>query len=322
MTFISSTAARAEWRREDGSLITKQRLGEILRAEVEAINPGAAVLVAQPIEMRFNELLEGIRADLAVKVYGEDYDATEQVAERLKELLEGMPGAGEVEFESLGRTPLLEVVAKRDALARYGVQAAELNHAVASALAGEEAGVLVEGDRRHPVVVRLPESGRADLAVLRALPVRVGEHGVLPLGALAEFREVKAVSPILRDAGRRRSALLVNLETSDIEGWVRAAQEKVRASVTLPPGVTVEFGGQFENLIAAKARLAVVVPATLLLIFGLVVLAFGPAAAGAGSLYRHPARVDRRGVRPVGARVALQQSRRPWASSPSRAWRS
>jgi cobalt-zinc-cadmium resistance protein CzcA len=266
---------RSEWRRENGRLITKQRLGEILRAEVEAINPGVAVLVAQPIEMRFNELLEGIRADLAVKVYGEDYDATERVAGELKELLEGIPGAGEVEFESLGRTPLLEVVAKRDALARYGVQAAELNHAVASALAGEEAGVLVEGDRRFPVVVRLPETGRADPAVLRALPVRVGAHGMLPLGDLAEFREVKAVSPILRDAGRRRSALLVNLDTSDIEGWVRTAQAKVKETIKLPPGVTVEFGGQFENLIAAKARLAVVVPATLVLIFGLIVLAFG-----------------------------------------------
>jgi cobalt-zinc-cadmium resistance protein CzcA len=266
---------RPEWRQEEGAPITKQRLGEILRAEVEAINPGAAVLVAQPIEMRFNELLEGIRADLAVKIYGDDYDVTERIAAELKERLEAIPGAGEIEFESLGRTPLLEVVARRDALARYGVQAAELNHAVASALAGEQAGTLVEGDRRHAVVVRLPEAARADPAVLRALPVRVGEHGVLPLSELAEFREVKTVSPILRDAGRRRSALLVNLQTSDIEGWVRAAQEKVRAEVTLPPGVTVEFGGQFENLLAAKARLAVVVPVTLLLIFGLVVLAFG-----------------------------------------------
>ncbi len=266
---------REAWRREDGELITKQRLGEILRAEVEALNPGAGVLVTQPIEMRFNELLEGIRADLAVKVYGEDYDATEKVAEELKELLEAIPGAGEVEFESLGRTPLLEVVAKREALARHGVQAAELNHAVASALAGEQAGVLVEGDRRHPVVVRLPEAGRADRAVLRSVPVRVGDHGMLPLGDLAEFREVPAVSPILRDAGRRRSALLVNLATSDVQGWVRTAQAKVRAEITLPPGVTLEFGGQFENLIAAKARLAVVVPAALLLIFGLIVLAFG-----------------------------------------------
>lgn len=266
---------RNEWRRENGQLITKHRLGEILRTEIEALNPGAAVLVAQPIEMRFNELLEGIRADLAVKVFGEDYDATEKVATELKELLEGIPGAGEVEFESLGRTPLLEVVARRDVLARYGVQAAELNHAVASALAGEEAGTLVEGDRRFPVVVRLPEATRADPAVLRALPVRVGEHGLLPLGELAELREVRAVSPILRDAGRRRSALLVNLDTSDIEGWVRTAQTKVRDGIKLPPGVTVEFGGQFENLIEAKARLAVVVPAALLLIFVLIVLAFG-----------------------------------------------
>ena len=135
--------------------------------------------------------------------------------------------------------------------------------------------MLVDGERRHPVVVRLLEAARADRASLRALPVRVGDHGLLPLGELAELREVQTVSPILRDAGRRRSALLVNLETSDIEGWVRAAQDKVHESVTLPPGVTIEFGGQFENLVAAKARLTVVVPVALAAIFLLVVLAFG-----------------------------------------------
>jgi cobalt-zinc-cadmium resistance protein CzcA len=266
---------REQWRRENGRPITKQRLGEILRTEVEAINPGAAVLVAQPIEMRFNELLEGIRADLAVKVYGDDYDVTEKIAAELKELLEGIPGAGEVEFETPGRTPLREVVAKRNVLARYGVQAAELNHAIASALAGEEAGMLVEGDRRYPVVVRLPEAKRADADVLRALPVRVGEHGLRPLGELADLREVQTVSPILRDGGRRRCALLVNLETNDVEGWVRAAEARARETIKLPPGVTVEFGGQFENLIEAKARLAVVVPVALVLIFLLIVVAFG-----------------------------------------------
>jgi cobalt-zinc-cadmium resistance protein CzcA len=233
------------------------------------------LLFSQPIEMRFNELLEGVRADLSVKIYGEDYDVTEKIAGEIKDLLQKIEGIEDVEFETLGRTPLLEVIARRDVLARYNVHTAELNRAVASALAGETVGTLVEGNRRTEIVVRLPENARDDLAVLRQLPVRVGEHGMLPLERVAELKTASTVSPILRDAGRRRSALLVELETSDVEGWVAAAQAKVREAIKLPPGVTVEFGGQFENLVAAKARLAVVVPAALLLIFVLIVMAFG-----------------------------------------------
>ncbi|QYM78234.1 CusA/CzcA family heavy metal efflux RND transporter [Horticoccus luteus] len=266
---------RSEWRRENGRPITKTQLGEIVRAEVEAANPGAAILVSQPIEMRFNELLEGIRADLAVKIYGENYDVTERIAADIKELLEKIPGAGEVEFETLGRTPLLEIAARRDALRRHALGAAELNRTVASALGGETVGALRDGERRIDLVVRLAETARADPAVLPTLPVRVGEHGLLPLGDLADLRETTTVSPILRDAGRRRAALLVNLDTSDIAGWVATARAAVRDHIELPPGVTIEFGGQFENLVAARQRLALVVPATLALIFGLVVLAFG-----------------------------------------------
>ena len=266
---------RAQWRHENGQPISKQRLGEIIRHEIEHEFPGTAVLVAQPIEMRFNELLEGVRADLSVKIFGEDYGLTEKLAAEAKELLEKLPGSGEVEFETLGRTPLLEISVNRAALARYNVPAAEVNHTIASAVGGEVAGTVIDGNRRFDLVVRLPESARENLQALKALPVRVGAHGVLPLGQLAELRQVETVSPILRDNGRRRSALLVNLETSDIEGWVRAAEAQMRAHLKLPPDVTIEFGGQFENLVAAKARLAVVVPAALVLIFVLIVMAFG-----------------------------------------------
>lgn len=266
---------RSEWRRETGQPVTKARLVELMRESLEKNFPEQELLFSQPIEMRFNELLEGVRADLSVKVYGEDFSVTEKIAGEIKGILQELDGIEDVEFETLGRTPLLEVVAKRDALARYNVHSAELNQTVAAALAGETVGTLVEGNRRTEIVVRLPEKAREDMEVLRKLPVRVGDNGMLPLEQVADLKTVDTVSPILRDAGRRRSALLVELETHDVEGWVASAEAKVREQVKLPPGVTVEFGGQFENLVAAKARLAVVVPAALLLIFVLIVMAFG-----------------------------------------------
>jgi cobalt-zinc-cadmium resistance protein CzcA len=267
--------SRADWRRENGDPITKARLVELMREQLEKNFPEQQLLFSQPIEMRFNELLEGVRADLSVKIYGDDFDVTEKIAGQIKEIVSKIEGTEDVEFETLGRTPVLEIVAKREALTRHNAHSAELNRTVAAALAGENVGILVEGNRRTEIVVRLPESARENLAMLRQLPVRVGEQGLLPLEELAEFRTVTTVSPILRDAGRRRSALLVELETNDVEGWVAEAQAKVRDTVKLPAGVTVEFGGQFENLVAAKQRLAIVVPAALALIFVLIVMAFG-----------------------------------------------
>ncbi|MFM8358868.1 MAG: efflux RND transporter permease subunit, partial [Verrucomicrobiota bacterium] len=142
-------------------------------------------------------------------------------------------------------------------------------------LAGQRVGALPHGTHTHDVVVRLQPELRERLEVIQSLPVRVGEAGLVPLRALARFETVEAVEPIRRDDGRRRAALMVNLAARDVEGWVREARAAVRRQVTLPDGYTVEFGGQFENLQEARARLAVVVPAALILIFVLVFLAFG-----------------------------------------------
>src|SRR5262249_8048488 len=150
-----------------------------------------------------------------------------------KKLLETIPGTrkgeGEIEYESLGRTPVLEVKVKRDALVRHNVQAAEINQVISTALGGHTVGTLLEGDRRIEIVVRLAERDRENLDAIRSLPVRVGENGMLPLGALAEFNHTDAVSPIMRDSGQRRAALLVEVEDRDMEGWVREADQKIRA---------------------------------------------------------------------------------------------
>ena len=270
---------RSQWRKIDNKPINKEELAKIITAEIEAINPGAHVMVAQPVEMRFNEMLEGIRADIAVKIFGNDYDVLERLGAEVKEVLEQIPGTregeGEVEFETTGRSPMLEIRVKRDVLAQHNLHSGDVNQTIATALGGQTVGTLIEGNRRFDIVVRLNEVDRENLETIRALPVRVGEAGTLPLGAVADIERVKTVSPILRDSAQRRAALMVNLRGRDVENWVREADAKVRERVKLPSGYTLEFGGQFENLREAKARLVIVVPAALAFIFVLIFMAFG-----------------------------------------------
>lgn len=270
---------QSEWRKVNNRAISKEELATIITTEIESLNPGAQIMVAQPIEMRFNEMLEGIRADIAVKIFGNDYDVLERLGSEVKEVLEQIRGTregeGEVEYETTGRSPMLEIRAKRDALAKYNLHTADINQVIAAALGGQTVGTMIEENRRFDIVVRLAEADRENLEVIRTLPVRVGEAGLLPLGELAEIQRVQTVSPILRDSAQRRAALMVSLIGRDVESWVREADAKVREQVQLPEGYTLEFGGQFENLREAKTRLAIVVPAALALIFVLIFMTFG-----------------------------------------------
>ena len=270
---------QSEWRKIDNHPISKDELANIISAEIEKLNPGVRVMVAQPVEMRFNEMLEGIRADIAVKIFGNDYDVLEKIGSEVKEVLEQIPGTregeGEVEYETTGRAPMLEIKVKRDVLAQYNLHAGDVNQTIAAALGGQTVGAMIEGNRRFDIVVRLAESDRENLDAIRSLPVRVGAAGLLPLGNVADIERVKTVSPILRDSAQRRAALMVNLQGRDVESWVREADAKVRERVQLPEGYTLEFGGQFENLREAKARLALVVPTALAFIFVLIFMAFG-----------------------------------------------
>ena len=264
-----------EWPQTPGRPTTKAELREQIEAALKKINPDYDLLFAQPIEMRFNEMLEGTKAELAVKIFGNDYDVLEKLAEQTKAILEKTPGVAQVEYETEGRMPQLLMNVKRDVLRRYNLQAGEVNRAVNAALAGQIVGQIVEGNRRFDIAVRMPEELRADDEEMKKLPLRVGENGLLPLGKVVEFSTLKTVEPIQRDDAQRRAALMVNLKTRDIEGFVRAAEKTIQQEVKLPAGYFVEFGGQFKNLLEARARLAVVVPSALVLIFVLIFLAFG-----------------------------------------------
>ena len=264
-----------QWPKTPGRPRNKAELNSQIDATLKKLDPNYKILFAQPIEERFNEMLEGTKAELAVKIFGDDYDVLEKLGDQIKGILEKTPGAEEVEHETEGRRPQLLIEARHDELQRYSLSASEVNKAVSAALAGKVVGTAIDGEKRYDIVVRMPEEIRADNEKIRQLPLRVGDHGLVKMGEVVDLKTVEVVEPIFRDEGHRRAAILVNLNTSDVEGFVRNAEQRIKQEVKMPEGYLVEFGGQYKNLEQARARLMVVVPAALALIFILIFLAFG-----------------------------------------------
>jgi cobalt-zinc-cadmium resistance protein CzcA len=264
-----------QWPKTPGRPRSKVELNSQIDATLKKLDPNYKILFAQPIEERFNEMLEGTKAELAVKIFGDDYAVLEKLADQIKGILEKTPGAEEVEHETEGRRPQLLIEARHNELQRYGLSAGEVNKAVAAALAGKVVGTAIDGEKRYDIVVRMPEEIRADNEKIRQLPLRVGDHGLVKMGEVVDLKTVEVVEPIFRDEGHRRAAILVNLNTSDVEGFVRNAEQRIKQEVKMPDGYLVEFGGQYKNLQQARTRLMVVVPAALALIFILIFLAFG-----------------------------------------------
>jgi cobalt-zinc-cadmium resistance protein CzcA len=265
---------KGEWRQREGRPITKNELVTLMSHELQIHFPGQSYLFSQPIQMRMNELLEGTRADLAIKIFGEDYEILERAANEVKALVKKIPGAADVDFDAVGKGPVFQVVMNRAAMTKYNVQANDVNKVVATAFAGQEAGIMVEGNRRYPIVTRLKDDDRKDFAHITSLPVRTMDGGFITLGQVADASMTESVNTINREAFQRRMAILVNLRGRDVESFVQEAQAKIAEKVKLPPGYFIEFGGQFKNLREARLRLAIVVPSALVLIFLLIFMAF------------------------------------------------
>jgi cobalt-zinc-cadmium resistance protein CzcA len=274
-TFLSF-APLERWRKFNGRILSKDELMERLAATLEAKVPGQQYLFTQPIEMRFNEMLEGARSDIAVKIYGDEFTELQRIAREARAILEKIRGTAEVELDSdnLGTGPVLEVIPDRDALRRYNLHTSDINRTVATALGGLTVGTFIEGNRRHEIVVRMSDAERSRFEDLKYLPVRAHEAGLLPLGKVAGVSVRDQVNMIEREGGRRRAGVEVNLRGRDIQSWVNEAKEKLGA-IALPPDYHLEFGGQFEQLLEARVRLSFIVPLALLLIFMLIFAAFG-----------------------------------------------
>ncbi|CEJ11100.1 Nickel and cobalt resistance protein CnrA [bacterium YEK0313] len=266
---------QAEW--PDPSL-TKAELIEQIKAAVENL-VGNTYEFTQPIQMRFNELLAGVRGDLAVKVFGEEFEPMLRAANQIAAALRTTPGAEDVKVEQVGGLPFLEIRIDRAAIARMGLSTFQVQEVIGAALGGREAGVIFEGDRRFPVVVRLPDAIRADIEKLKHLPVPIAAEGTgratsILLEQVASLTFVEGPNQISRENGKRRVVVTANVRGRDIASVVEEAQAKV-ARVPLPAGYYVTWGGQFENLAAARQRLTVVVPACFFLIFLLLYSALG-----------------------------------------------
>ena len=262
---------REQWR----SGITKEQLGALMRKALLDQVPGQNVLVTQPIQLRFNEIMAGAKADLVCKIFGDTYDEMERLAGEVREVLVRIPGGSETEFDSIGKNPMVEIQPDRDALRKFNVHADDLNRLVETALAGQEVGTLIEGNRRTPIIVRLAEERRNDLAAMERLPLRTEAGGLLALGQVAKVKLVDQPVQIAREDTQRRVSILINVRGRDTAGFVAEATRALHEKVKFPDGYYFEFGGQFQNLVEAKQRLTIVVPLALALIFVLIFLSFG-----------------------------------------------
>ncbi len=236
--------------------------------------PGNNYEFTQPIQMRFNELISGVRSDLAIKIYGDDLEVLTAQAERIESLLADIPGAADVKTEQISGLPIMSVSPKRDLLARYGLSVADVQEVVATYFGGAEAGTLYEGDRRYGIVVRLPEVLRSDVATVEQLTIPLADGGYVPLREIADVTIAPGPNQIQREQGKRRVVITANARGRDLGSLVAEAQQRIETDITLPEGYWLDYGGTFEQLESARQRLMIVVPATLLLIMGLLLIAF------------------------------------------------
>ncbi len=256
---------------------------ELVMAMQEAVGkvPGNNYEFTQPIQMRFNELLSGVRSDVAVKVFGDDMDTMNSTAAEISEVLEKIPGAADVKVEQTTGLPMMTIQIDREKAARLGVNVGDIQEAIGIAIGGRDAGVLFEGDRRFDIVVRLPERLRSDLTALKQLPIRMpmdattgAGHSYLQLGDVASFIVAPGPNQISREDGKRRVVVTANVRGRDIGSFVNEADLAIQQNVKVPTGYWITWGGTFEQLQSAAKRLQIVVPVALLLVFMLLFAMF------------------------------------------------
>lgn len=272
---------RSEWQNHSSK-------EELLRDIEKSLNelPGNQYEFTQPIQMRFNELISGVRSDVGIKVFGDDMDILLDTSEKIAAVVRSVPGSSDVKVEQVSGLPVMSVHLNRDILARTGLNVSDVQGVVEAAVGGVESGTVFEGDRRFPMIVRLPEDLRGNIKEIERLPIVIPEHGDLPgpvnqekqryiaLGSVANLDTAPGPNQISRENGKRRIVVTANVRGRDLGSFVEEAKSKIDEKVSIPSGYWLEWGGQFEQLLSASARLKVVVPIVLLLIIGLLYLSF------------------------------------------------
>jgi len=259
---------KGEWT----SANTKEELAELMKEKLSII-PNMEIEFTQPIEMRFNELITGVRSDIAIKVFGEDLDILASKANEIKDLIEDIDGVGDISVEKIVGLPQMAVNYNRQKIARYGLNIKDINNVISAGFAGQTLGVVFEGEKRYDLVVRLQENSRNSIEDLENLMVDTPNSGKIPLAEVAEINYSEGPAKISRDQTQRRIVVGINVRNRDLQSVVEDAQERIKNAIDLPTGYTITYGGQFENLQSATKRLQIVVPIALVLIFILLYFA-------------------------------------------------
>jgi cobalt-zinc-cadmium resistance protein CzcA len=270
---------RSEW--PDPKLSRIQLVQRIEKALKEL--PGNNYEFTQPIQMRFNELISGVRSDVAVKIFGDDMQVLSASADKIEKVLREIPGASDVKIEQSTGLPVLTINLNRTLLARYGLNVADVQEVIAIAMGGKQAGEVFEGDKRFEIIVRLPEKIRTDIENLKRIPIPLdskpqanqNQYPSILLGDIAEFSIKEGPNQISRENGKRVLNVTANVRGRDLNGFVDEAEQKIAETISIPAGYWLRWGGQFEQFISATQRLQIVVPIALGLIFILLVAAFG-----------------------------------------------
>ncbi len=260
-------------KKEWTSAKTREELVDKMKAALSVL-PGVSFEFTQPIQLRFNELMTGVKADVAVKIYGEDLEILYEKANEAAAFIQSIEGAGDVKVEQIIGLPQLLIKYKRDRLARYGLNINDINRIIRIAFAGESAGIVYEGERRFDLVVRLCEECRNNLQSIRNLRVNRPSEELILLQQVADIRIQNGPMQISRDDTKRRITIGINVRNRDIESFIAEVNDNLEASLTLPPGYYITYGGQFENLQAARRSSSIAVPIALITILILLYFAF------------------------------------------------
>jgi cobalt-zinc-cadmium resistance protein CzcA len=268
---------KESWPKVNGKVRTKPELVKDIAEAVKSEVPQQSFLLTQPMQMRFNDLLEGTRADVSIKIFGSDIDVLEDLSRKISDVVKKVPGTGEIQLQLKDRVPLLKVTSNVEGMRKLGFGNSTILDSVSKAYQGEKLGTIYEGVQRFPIVMRLDLEKRGDLHYLRNLPVGFSDELHVPFKEVADLNFEKTYHTIFRENGERRTAVLISLKDRDVQSYVFEAMKVLESKIKIPAGYSVEWGGNFKNLQSAKSSLGLLVPLTLALIFFIIYMVFNHA---------------------------------------------
>ncbi|MGQ9842521.1 MAG: efflux RND transporter permease subunit [Spirochaetota bacterium] len=275
-TFVILEKDKSKWGLYNGKQPSKVELFEAIIQKINKIVPGQEISLTQPIEMRFNEILEGNRADITLRFIGQDLDVLYDLSNKAIPLIEQIKGASTVELDpltALKKSEIIDIVLNYDAISRYGVHINDVNNAFSIAMSGKQVGFLYDADKRFPIVVRLSDNYRKNISDISKIPVGLPDGGTIPIAAIAAVEKKQQITTIARTRAQRYAAVSINLKNRDTQSFVNEAQEKIKA-LNIPSGYKLHWGGQFKNLESARLRLLIIIPVVLAVIFIILVRTF------------------------------------------------